>query len=110
MPNLKLYIDETLWPARKDAVAAALPGLRDLLCQHFAVPPAACQLAALPVLALPDQPAVNAELMILPRPERTRAVVTGAAEALRDRLQAVLGRPAAVRIAHLDPVTYVALK
>lgn len=92
MPNLKIFVDEALLPERRAALTQALGPIRALLCRELAVPPAACQLAVVPVIALPDQPPVNAELHILPRPERTRA------------------RVEALCAAALDPETYVALK
>ncbi|MBO0145066.1 hypothetical protein JZX87_28430 [Agrobacterium sp. Ap1] len=58
---------------------------------------------------LPDQPAINLEVIILPKPERTREVI-----AVGTRLKATLaeasGGRVAVRAAALDPQTYVALK
>jgi len=111
MPNVKLYVDETLWPASKPALVALLPELRVLLCRELDVPPAACQLAIVPVWGMADQPVVNIELMILPRPDRTPEKL----RALGGDLRALIG-PAvgdalvAVRFASLDPETYVALK
>lgn len=110
MPNLKIYVDESRWPEARPGLAALLPELRALLCAALAVEPAACQLAVIPVLGLADQPAVNAELHLMPRPERTRAALTDVAERLRDRIGAATGLHAALRIAALDPETYLALK
>lgn len=110
MPNLKIFVDETQYPDLQHGLSALLPGLRDQLCAAFAVEPPACQLAVIPVLGLPDQPAINVELNILPRPERTRDAVTAAAARLRETIGAATGRHVAVRIALLDAQGYVALK
>ncbi|MGV1772440.1 hypothetical protein GOZ97_19430 [Agrobacterium vitis] len=110
MPNLKIYVDETIFEASRASLHEALPRIRDLLCEAFQVAPSACQLAVIPIVGLPDQPQLNIELLILPHAERTEAVVRAAAEKLRDLLNTVTGKRSAVRIAHLDPVTYVALK
>lgn len=110
MPNLKLFVDEAQYPAVQAPLAAQLPELRALLCAGFGVEAAACQLAVIPVLALADQPAINAELHLLPKPDRTRAVIETMAARLRDRIAAATGLPVAVRIATLDAATYVALK
>lgn len=111
MPNVKLYVDEALWPAHKPALIAALPELRALLCRDLAVPPAACQVVIVPVWGLADQPAVNIELMILPRPERTAEKLRALGGALRALIGPVAGGASvAVRFASLDPETYVALK
>lgn len=110
MPNLKIYVEEVLWAERADALIAALEQVRERLCQIFEVEPPACQLVALPVRGLPDQPLANVELSILPKPERTRALVVTAATALQAIVGAALQTHVAVRISQLDPATYVALK
>lgn len=110
MPNLKIHVEEaTLAPCR-DGLVAALPALRDLLCQRLGVAPSACQLAVLPVLGLPDQPPVNVELSILPGVERTRDRLVALAEAIRSDLEPLTQSRVAVRISQLDAATYVALK
>lgn len=110
MPNLKIYVDETLYPGCRDQLVAALMPIRAMLCAELEVPPAACQFAVLPVLALPDLPRVGVEMQILPRPDRTRARVTAICAMLRERVAAATGTHVAVRASMLDPQTYVALK
>lgn len=110
MPNVKIYVDETHFQALRPEIAAVLPGLRAMLCAQLDVDPAACQFAVLPVLALPDQPRINAELHVLPSPARSRAKLTAVAAELRLKLEQVSALGVAVRIATLDPATYVALK
>lgn len=109
MPNAKIYVDQTVWTRREDIVAL-LPQLRDLFCHRLSVGPAACQLAVLPVYGLTDQPLINVELHILPAPDRTRELLASLAAAIRQLLAAVVAEKIAVRIATLDPQTYVALK
>lgn len=109
MPNAKIYVDQTVW-IRRDEIVALLPRLRDLLCLRLSVGPAACQLAVLPVHGLPDQPLVNVELHVLPAPDRTRELLTSLAAAIQQLLAGVVAGKIAVRIATLDPETYVALK
>ncbi|MGA0542400.1 hypothetical protein [Neotabrizicola sp. VNH66] len=110
MPNVKFFVDEARYPAVQADLSALLPELRDMLCTGFGVDRAACQLAVIPVLGLPDQPAINAELHLLPKPDRTRATIESMAGRLRDRVAGVTGLHVAVRIATLDAATYVALK
>ena len=110
MPNVKIFVDDSRYPAVRQRISDLLPALRDQLCADLEVERAACQFAVVPVLALPDQPQLNAELHILPRPSRTRARLEAAAGALRDRLAGATGLSVAVRIATLDAQTYVALK
>jgi hypothetical protein len=110
MPNVKVFVDAAQYPAVQAGLSVLLPELRNMLCVGFGVDPAACQLAVIPVLGLPDQPAINAELHILPKPERTRATIEAMAARLRDRMAGVTGLHVAVRVATLDAATYVALK
>ena len=110
MPNVKIYVDETLYPACRDRLAAALGPLRDLMCREFGVEVPACQFAVLPVMAMADLPPVNVEVMLLPRPERTRQAVTRVGLTLREILGLATGAHVAIRVAFLDPETYIALK
>lgn len=110
MPNVKIHIEEAVLAPCKPALVAALPALRDLLCRELSVDYAACQLAILPVLGLPDQPPVNVELHILPRPDRTREKLLALSQMIREMLAPITAAHVAVRIAHLDATTYVALK
>lgn len=110
MPNLKIHVDDALWSAKADTLTALLGPIRDLLCRELDVGTAACQLAIIPVRGLDDQPLVAVEILILPRPVRTREMVTAVGEMLRDMLASATAVPVAVRIAFLDPETYIALK
>ncbi len=111
MPNVKLFVDETLWPRRADALRAKLAPMRELLCRELDVPVAACQLAIAPVWGMEDQPNLNIELSILPRPDRTRTKLEGLGGELRALFAPAVGEARiAVRFSALDPETYVALK
>ncbi|MFB9948271.1 hypothetical protein ACFFP0_05390 [Rhizobium puerariae] len=110
MPNAKIYIDHAVWTRHAEDIVALLPQFRELLCRELRVGPDACQIVAVPVYGLGDQPHVNVELHILPAPERTGAVLTALGEALRRLLADVVTEKTAVRITTLDPQTYIALK
>lgn len=110
MPNLKIYVDEAIYPASREALVGTLGDIHRLLCRDLDVPPAACQIAMLPMVALPDLPRIGVELHILPRPDRTRDMLTDLSLRLRDLLFEASGVQAAVRVILLDPQTYVALK
>ncbi len=110
MPNVKIYVDEMLYPSCRDRLPAALGPIRDMLCQDLIVGLPACQIAVIPVLAMPDLPRVNVEMQILPRPERTRAALLAVCDKLRDIVGAATGSHVAVRVTTLDPETYIALK
>ena len=110
MPNVKIFVDEALYPGCRDALAAALGPIRDMLCQDLSVDVPACQFAVMPVCAMPDLPRVNVEMQILPRPERTREVVLAVCTKLRAMVGAATAAHVAVRVTALDPETYIALK
>lgn len=110
MPNVKIYVDDLLYPDCRERMVAVLTPLRDLLCREFQVDVPACQFALMPVAALPDLPRVNVEMAILPRPERTRDHILSVGQRMRDLLEAASGTHVAVRVTALDPETYVAMK
>lgn len=111
MPNVKLFVDDTLWPQRAEALRARLAPMRALLCHALEVPVAACQLAIVPVWGMEDQPNLNIELSLLPRPDRTRSKLEGLGGELRALFAPAVGDArVAVRFSALDPETYVALK
>jgi hypothetical protein len=110
MPNVKIYVDEVVHPSSRDRLIAALGPILDMLCQDLSVDRPACQMAVIPVLAMPDLPPVNVELAIMPRPERTRAVLLGVCAKLREMVGAATGTHVAIRVTTLDPATYIALK
>jgi hypothetical protein len=110
LPNAKIYLDHFVWVQHAEGIAALLPQLRDLLCSALNVGSDACQIVALEAYGLPDQPQINFELHILPAPDRTRDLLISLAEAIRRLLETVTVAKIAVRIATLDPKTYVALK
>ncbi len=110
MPNLKIYVDETLLPGCRDGLARALHPLRAMLCDVLNVDVAACQFAILPVLAMPDLPRINVELQIMPNPDRTRKMLTALAMQIQAQIGSAAGTHTAVRITTLAPERYVALK
>lgn len=110
MPNLKVYVDDAIFDGVRLRLSEALGPIRALLCDAFRVAPPACQLAVIRVLGMPDQPQINIELLLLPNGERTGEAIRAAAERLQALLSSVTGARVAVRIAQLDPATYVALK
>ena len=110
MPNIKIYVDEAIYPTCRDRLAAALGPSVDMLCRELTVDRSACQIAVMPVLALPDLPPVNVEMQIMPRPDRTREALLDVCAKLRDMIGAATGTHVAIRVTLLDPETYIALK
>ena len=110
MPNLKIFVDEALFPACRAELAGVLLPLRDLLCRELGVPVGACQFSVLSVMSLPDMPRVNVEVHILPKSDRTRERLLSLCGKLRELVGAATGAPVAVRLTTLDPACYIALK
>ncbi|MFN7223103.1 MAG: hypothetical protein ACK4MS_03720 [Paracoccaceae bacterium] len=110
MPNVKIYVDEAIYPLCRDRLAAALGPIVDMLCHDLTVDRPACQMAAMAVLAMPGLPPVNVELQVMPRPERTRAVMLDVCARMRELVGSATGRHVAIRVTMLDPETYIALK
>jgi hypothetical protein len=110
MPNVKIYVDEALYAGCREGLAGVLGPLREMLCDELQVAAPACQFAVLPVLAMSDLPPVNVEVQIMPRPDRSRALLLRVAETLREMVGAATQAHVAIRITTLDPETYIALK
>ena len=110
MPNTKIYLDSAHWALASDTLRRELPDLCLLICDALDVDRSACHLTLISVEAPVGQPPINVELAILPRADRTQESLRAVAGRLRDRIADVSGLSAAVRIATLDPQTYVALK
>ena len=110
MPNVKIFVDDGLYPALREPLAQALGPIRDMLCAELAVDVPACQFAVLAVGGMPGQPPVNVEMAILPRPERTRDRLMTVSTRLREMVGSATATHVAVRVTSLDPVTYIALK
>ncbi len=110
MPNVKIFIDETQYDEIRSGLAALLPDLRTELCSSLKVDNSAFQIAIIPVLGMSDQPRINVEMQLLPRPERTREAVCELAGQVRASLGKITKEHVAVRVAMLDAASYVALK
>mgnify|MGYP000541209086 CR=1 FL=1 len=110
MPNVKIFVDDSLYPAVRAPLAQALGPIRDLLCAELAVDVPACQFAVMPVGAMADLPRVNVEMAILPRPERTREIILAVCPKLRTMVEDATQTRVAVPVTALDPETYIALK
>ena len=110
MPNVKIFVDDSIYASVREPLARALAPMRDLLCTELAVDSPACQFAIMPVVAMADLPRVNVEMAILPRPERTRERVLSVCAKLRTLVEAATATHVAVRVTSLDPETYIALK
>lgn len=110
MPNIKIYVDEAIYPSCRDSLTAALGPIVDMWCRALTVDRPACQMAVVPVLALTDLPPLNVEIQIMPRPERTREMLLVVCAKLRGMVGAATGCHVAIRVTMLDPETYIALK
>ncbi|AVH45389.1 hypothetical protein [Agrobacterium tumefaciens] len=110
MPNMKIYIDADRNSEAVAAVRNVLRPLRVMLCRELDVGVTACQFAVVNVFGLGDQAQVNVEILILPRPERTRDRIIEVCTLIRAMVADATGLQVVVRSSFLDPETYVAMK
>lgn len=110
MPNMKIYVDHTLPQQSHLDIQAALMPLSKLLCERLDVSINACQFAVIPVYAMANLPAVNLELSILPKAERTHQKLMDLAREMQQWVGDAAITQVAVRISQLDPATFIALK
>ena len=110
MPILKIFADEAIGFEGTSKLVATLPSLRNLLCRGFDVDISICQCTVIPVHGLRDQALLAVEIQILPKPERTREMIIGVCNRLREALLEAVQEKAAVRVTTLDPATYVVVR
>ncbi|MBC2834608.1 hypothetical protein [Paragemmobacter straminiformis] len=110
MANVKFFIDAALMREKDAALDGLLAQTRALLCARLDIPEAACQFVAIGVRSLADQPAVNIEISLLPKPDRTAEKLRSLCEDARDIATRILSAHTAVRCAQLDAATYIAIK
>lgn len=110
MPNIKIYVGDTVAAQSRQKLAQALQNLRDMVVRDLSVTPQACQLAIIEVTGMPGQPDVNVEMHLMPKADRTRDLLTEFAGKVRDLVADATGGHVAVRVMMLDPDTYIALK
>lgn len=110
MPNLKIFVDETVMAERRDTVAQALSAVRDAMCDKLEVEPDACQIAVVPVLAISGQPVANVEISMIPRPARTPERLTELGHVLTRVVGDATGGPVAVRAWTVDSEKYVMIR
>lgn len=110
MPNLKIFVDQSVGAETTERLHAVLPSLRELMCRQLDVPIALAQFALVPVLGLDDQAQLAVEMQILPKPERTREHLVSTCEALREALRAVADVKTAIRVTTVDPANYLVMR
>jgi hypothetical protein len=110
VPNLKIYVEEAIWREKTKVLAEMLTRIPGVLCEGLTVNRSACQVALIPVCGLEDQAQITAELLTLPKPDRSRQVITAVCERLRDMLSEATGEGSAVRAMSINPETYVVVR
>lgn len=110
MPNVKIYVANASMLEFGARLTAALPAIRELLCNKLSVEPAACQLAVIPVLGPTDQPQLSLELHLLQKPDRTPDMLRNLGNDLRTIATEASGQDVPVRISSLDPATYLTIR
>jgi hypothetical protein len=107
MPNVKVYMDDTLLAGQSQAAGTLLAVIRRHLCETLGVTEAACHIVALGVVSIPGQTQVNIELALLRKPDRSRDAVAKLCSQLRDLAAGLMQVPAAVRCALMEPEFYI---
>lgn len=110
MANVKIFMDHALVVQKDAVIDGLLAEVRSLVSTRLQVAESACQLAVVAVRGLPDQPAVNVEIHLLPKADRTTEKLRSVCEAIRDLVATATAARTAIRCALLDGETYIALK
>lgn len=88
-------------------VRESLAPLREIICSLLKVEKSACQFVIVPAYVMAGQAVVNVEIAILPKPERTRPMLSALAEKVQLLMANVIEGRIAVRLSILDPATYI---
>ncbi|MFN7053059.1 MAG: hypothetical protein ACK4NH_13160, partial [Gemmobacter sp.] len=107
MPNVKIYVERHLLPRKGETLIANLTALRRMICAELSVQPAACHLAVIGVDGIADQPALNVEISVLQRPDRTRAVIENLCLLIQKWMFDLTDERAAIRITVMSAETYI---
>ncbi len=110
MPNLKIFVHDTVFRDHQPALIRALDPIRNSILSQLGVPEDALQFAIVGVLGLPDQHPVTVELQILPAPDRTRQKLETLGADIRQCLMQATGVRVAFRCLQHDPSTYIVLR
>jgi hypothetical protein len=110
MPNLKIFADEAIGADGIARLHAALPELRELMCERLGVDLALAQFGIVRVLGFPDQAQLAVEMQVLPKPERTREQLAATCEVLREALGRIAAVKIAIRVTTVDPASYLVMR
>lgn len=110
MPNLKIFLDESVGGEVRQQLHAGLPKLRDLMCRELNVDIPLAQFVIVPVLGLPDQAQFSVEMQILPKAERTREHLVRTCEVLREALCEIADVKIAIRVTTVDAANYLVIR
>jgi hypothetical protein len=90
LPNIKIYVNESVLTVRKPELIAALEPLREMIIGHLDVPKSACQLAIVSIVGLEDEPALNVEMHVMPGGKRTQKSLEALGAAIQGAYSGVI--------------------
>lgn len=107
MPNVKVYVDDSVLARSGSGPEAMLGAIRDFLCKSLNVPESACHIVLLGAISAKGQTPVNVELVVLRKQERTHDAMVALCGQLRDLTAEWTGCQTAVRCAMMEPEHYI---
>lgn len=106
MPNVKIYVDDTMLAGVAERSDTVLVALRSFICEALGVTEAACHIVLVGVKSPAGQTPVNVELVLLRRQDRTSEIMAAFCGRLRDLMAEWLGCHTAIRCTLMDTDLY----
>jgi len=110
VPNLKVHVDKDAWNTHAGDITNKLLTLRDLVCMGLKADISACQIAVIPFGGIDGQAEVAIEVDYLPKPGRTREMVSQVCMQIKTLMVDATGCRVAVRATAVDPETYIVVR
>jgi len=109
VPNLKVHVNRDAWNVHENSITNKLPVLRELVCMGLKADISACQIAVIPFGGIDGQAEVAIEVDYLPKPERTREMVSQVCMQIKTLMIDATGCRVAVRATAVNPETYIVI-
>lgn len=106
MPNVKIYVDESVLAGVEERSDTGLVALRRFLCEALGVTEAACHIVLIGVKSPTGQTLANVELVLLRRQDRTSEMMTAFCSRLRNLMTDWLGCQTAIRCTLMETDLY----
>ncbi len=86
MPNMKIYVDHSIWEGKAGPLARSLPVLKSMMCDTLGVPIKAAHVIIIQTIGADNQPLVSAEVQTFASEQRSKQLLDDLSDTIRDHL------------------------